>query len=676
MGIDLSALKKSMTSSKGSSGTDYSNYDSSKAKKNNRNSNFGNVGNKGGNSNKYVGAPYNFVGFSDKTIEVEGQISHNDTSSDLYSGEIVYEITAKTPINVGTGADKNTKVDGFYKNANGKYAIPGSTVRGLIRNNVQVLSLSSMNEDIDDYTMMYREVAAGADMDLYNKTLGNDQIQYQGHSLSILKNVKGGYIKNDNGKYYIYPTVLKDDKISSEFKEMNYYVLTERYVIDSYVDWKNNGKRGVFPYDFLIKNPNYMEHTTYSKFKKSEDRAGNTHYKNDQNNSYGPGFKKISYELKDLRKVIAVGAEGEFSNQGYLMVTGKMQEKKAMYIIPAADMDDNKRIQIPDDDIKSFKIDYEKRKTGLKQKQFFNLPEKGEMKPVFYIFLNDRLYFGFTPRLRLFNEYKVKDGLNNAHSKVIFDYARSLFGYADRSDSYKTRISFNDAEVKVSKNTERKTYLLAGPKPSSYMDYLEQGTTGKTTYNSEGFRLRGIKQYWLHKNVVPYHGKTNEKMDTVFDVLPEGTVFTGKVRYYNLRKEELGLLLWSLKLNPESEMNIGKAKAWGYGRVKLELKRAVKVDAVKSYSLDTFNALPVTENLDVEGLIGDYKDFMNKKLSSKPLMERKEIKDFFTMKDSTRIPDNSATRYMTLGNKREGIEDEYIKREVLPDIKTVVNKKK
>ncbi len=230
MGIDLSALKKSMTSSKGSSGTDYSNYDPSKAKKNNRNSNFGNVGNKGGNSNKYVGAPYNFVGFSDKTIEVEGQISHNDTSSDLYSGEIVYEITAKTPINVGTGADKNTKVDGFYKNANGKYAIPGSTVRGLIRNNVQVLSLSSMNEDIDDYTMMYREVAAGADKDLYNETLGNDQIQYQGHSLSILKNVKGGYIKNDNGKYYIYPTVLKDDKISSEFKEMNYYVLTVNYI--------------------------------------------------------------------------------------------------------------------------------------------------------------------------------------------------------------------------------------------------------------------------------------------------------------------------------------------------------------------------------------------------------------------------------------------------------------
>ena len=51
----------------------------------------------------------------------------------------------------------------FRKNENGKYCIPGSSVRGLIRNNVQILGFSSFEDDIDDYALMYRNVANGAE---------------------------------------------------------------------------------------------------------------------------------------------------------------------------------------------------------------------------------------------------------------------------------------------------------------------------------------------------------------------------------------------------------------------------------------------------------------------------------------------------------------------------------
>ena len=51
----------------------------------------------------------------------------------------------------------------------------------------------------------------------------------------------------------------------------------------------------------------------------------------------------------------------------------------------------------------------------------------------------------------------------------------------------------------------------------------------------------------------------------------------------NLTEEELGLLLWAIRLEKNSQMNIGKAKAYGYGRVSVVIKSAKKIDLQKSY---------------------------------------------------------------------------------------------
>ena len=120
----------------------------------------------------YVGAPYNFVSFPDQVYEYERKgckrlPSHGELGKEKesYTGEILYRIEPVTPIFVGGGTAKPQKGDGqkqeFYKNCEGRYAIPGNSVRGLLRSNVQVLSCSSMADDIEDYSMMYRSVAGG-----------------------------------------------------------------------------------------------------------------------------------------------------------------------------------------------------------------------------------------------------------------------------------------------------------------------------------------------------------------------------------------------------------------------------------------------------------------------------------------------------------------------------------
>ena len=56
--------------------------------------------------------------------------------------------------------------------------------------------------------------------------------------------------------------------------------------------------------------------------------------------------------------------------------------------------------------------------------------------------------------------------------------------------------------------------------------------------------------------------------------LDAGVRFNGKIRFYNVTEEELGMLLWGLLLEENSQQNIGKGKPYGYGRISVELKGA------------------------------------------------------------------------------------------------------
>ena len=270
---------------------------------------------------------------------------------------------------------------------------------------------------------------------------------------------------------------------------MNYYVVSERNVANN-----------MDAYPYFKKHPEYLQHKVERGFKKSE-WTGATHYKGIENPDYKPGYHKVSYEIHNLKNVSKIDEPDKLKNNGTLIGTGKMQEKKAQYIIPEIDRDKD-YIEISDTDIKSFKIDFEKKKNILKnQKEFFSLPEEGEEKPVFYIEYGGKLYFGFTPRLRVFYDYSVKKGLHQ--KKMDFDYAKSLFGVANEKHSYKSKVSFTDVVVCDNAKTREKCGLiLAGPKPSSYLDYICQESKKAATYNTEDFELRGVKQYWLRNNII------------------------------------------------------------------------------------------------------------------------------------------------------------------------------
>lgn len=601
---------------------------------------------------KYVSAPYNFIPFYNDVVEVkEEQLTNRaKISEELFSGEIKYKFIAKTPIFISDGKDN------FFKNEYGKYAIPGSSVRGLIRSNVQILGLSSFEQDIDDYYLMYRNVAAGANKDYYNKNLlGADPITVDKQRISVLKKVEAGYITKIGDAYYIYKSIL--EQITPELCKMNYYVLSERNIQKHLED-------GTF--DFFKDNPQYLQHDLAVPFKKDKG-----HYKGKTNDKYIPYCTPISYEIENQKNVTAVGMPGIYTNEGYLVGTGVMQKKKALYVIPEINEDEEKRIKIPEADIKAYRIDFEKKKNTLKSRfkdapeqleVIYGLPKEGVVKPIFYIELGKKIYFGPTPRLRVFYDFKVKDGLKQ--KKTDFDLAKSIFGTSTDKSKFKSKVSFSDAIAYSYKEGEIKNKILAEPKPTSYLDYLKQSVGSEVrTYNTEDFELRGQKQYWLHEGITSYGELgSNENIGSKIKPLDDKTIFQGKVRFKNLTEAELGLLVWAIKLNKESCMNIGKAKAYGYGVIKLD-DIDVKVLNPKRAYLGNLSELcsDIYDVKDPDELISAYKTFI-KKTEGVEIDKLTHIKEFFIMKDEEHIPGDAFTRYMHLGDKKQGLKDEYKER--------------
>ena len=107
-----------------------------------------------------IRAPYNFVPFSNKVLCRYGSVkelpSHDRLDKDLHSGEIHLTIEAKTPLFI---SDKNGY---FFRTPAGTCAIPGSSLRGLVRENMQILGFGLVRpeEDLQDYQILFREVAA------------------------------------------------------------------------------------------------------------------------------------------------------------------------------------------------------------------------------------------------------------------------------------------------------------------------------------------------------------------------------------------------------------------------------------------------------------------------------------------------------------------------------------
>lgn len=566
-------------------------------------------------ADKRVRAPYNFIPLSDKILlpydSVESLPAHDRIDPSLKTGEICVTMVADTPVFVSDG-DKNDPH--FFRGSNGKYMIPGSTIRGMVRENMQILGFGLMRpgEDLEDIQIYFRDFASASGSrddplkKYYCAALGIKQMPMpSGRPKAIPQLVKSGYLKKEKGKYKIYPS-------------KGSYMLVRR------------------------------DHPGVRCFGTEDARTENVYYR-----AEGDRVKEICP---------AVGEKNGL-RRGTLLYTGKPvrswnrqtggleDHPNHLYLIPEADWS-AQPLTLDEDDVLSYMEDFEKRRNVLgRNRNFWNLPLEGREKPVFYVQYEGHVYFGMSRFLRIGYRYPLSCGLPESHKAGMdkLDFPRAILGYVSKnSGSYRSRVSFGDfAADGEAYEMPPISMILGEPKPSYYPGYV----VGGKHYNHEDFRLRGYKQYWL-KEVEATDDNGKPRAATTIRPLPRGTKFSGTIRYKNLTEAELGLLLWCLRLEKGCYQSVGMAKPYGYGRMRLTIDAIKEFEAPALYDSGSFLVSDTkSDAAGVEEYIKKYCDYAEQHLADlAPIKENSPLRDFFFMKTSIRTPNEMC--YMSLKEYR------------------------
>ena len=571
-------------------------------------------------------APYNFVPFPEEIIhryKCFSELPSHDLSRKedqaLLSGEITFDIVAESPILVADGNKKDSEFYDFVKNAREKYEIPGSTLRGLIRNSLSVLSMSDWSKRIDEERYYYRMVGESSSRlaQTYHQTVDSSVEVYRGKRYSIAKNVKAGYlVKIANDKYVIYPART------------------------------DGGRKGRSYYKYHISQVN-------DRFKGRIKR-----------------FINEGFQVEDCRFAVNKDGKATYLNgrdapfEGKKIFSGPMKgrtAKQSFYIINEIDKD-AKPINISPSQLRAYKADYEFRKSkfpkGKKEtmEEYFSLPKEiglDNAKPCFYLQRGEQLYFGFTAFLRLTYDYTTRDAIPDhiKHSGFGIDYEKALFGFVEKDFAqysgknkpinYASRLSFFPSELSGEAGSKVKTKVtLRSPRASALQMYLDQdlNKAGYKSYNDKDAQVRGMKQYWV-KNILQDREGANE-----LHLLPRKSVFQAKIKFEHLHRDELGVLLWTLQ-GPQYHQ-IGMGKPYGYGLVRFTNLNCKTTNPSNMYQdLNRFFQLGF-EQADIESLIKDYKNYVKEKFSIN-LDKQESIQVFLKMKEKAPLSDKDMA-YMPL----------------------------
>lgn len=611
-------------------------------------------------------APYNFVPLPENKIltaleKGKALPGHDKMDPQRRTGEIHITLTACTPVFVSDG---NKNEPHFFRTAGKQYAIPGSTVRGMARENMQILSLSPLHlkDDFMDFQIYFRQFAGRNDdvsgdlKEYYREKLTIQPINKQ-RNTSVALDVKSGWIRCEQGKYYVFPTREPYLRVSRQRRDVQQF------------------------------NTSFLELRDEKERSAAETRANNARVVEVFYTDDGQGNVKQIFKPTDP----AVQEPEPRKKRGALLYTGKTVGKvlkNCIYLFPEPD-DAAKTERMSDEDVLSYREDFENRRNNLNayyNPSFWELPQEGQSKPVFYLKTDGHLYCGMTQFLRIGYKYPLSGGLPEYRVDLesLVDYPRAILGFVSQKESWRSRVSFSDC-LKVTEHQEMEPIqmILASPKPSWYPGYVVPDGNRAVHYNQEGrvmanagdeaakagFRLRGFKQYWLKEPVATSVVSDKKKVGTTIRPMPVGTKFTGTVRYQDLTAAELGLLLWSLRLGLEglqedkSEpcyQTIGMGKPYGYGRMLLT------IDSLTEYTPDSLYGgdlmAPESQQLEdeacaekVNAYIQAYDAEATDKLAgpgrrTQPLHKRASIQDFLWIR--SQIRSGSDYNYMALDDYR------------------------
>lgn len=547
-------------------------------------------------------APYNFISLPEKMVEAQPPLEHDryHPESVGVTGWIECELETSSPTYIrgmltetqfaefGQAKpdqltdEQKANMAAFFGVEKDVPLLPGSSLRGMIREIMEIVGHGRMRYVSPTPTFTFRAVAAQADdplRDPYRDVVG-----------PFARNVRAGFLEKRGDEWWIQPARLPSSLGLAE--------------------------RGAF---LKIKERNIPAKSVPGLYRLNSP-------------DYQPLYHPVSFDVEDKRgqrgrytAVTRIGSrEQGYGHQGVLICSGNMMEtgnktgrKNHALIL----MQDNqaRAIKIDSqaiDDYRDGLTPFQNELTAWGGQRWGCLKDGA---PVFYVPEGNTVrYFGHSPNFRIPARLDVSGETRAANPRdFVPDYLRNnpqpdlvevIFGWVeDKSDldiglkqQRAGRVFFTDARCAPGqenvwyKDDPIVPHVLASPKATTFQHYLVQdGRAGQNGHHPDNKKvlahygtspnethIRGYKLYW-HKGKKPdieasATERTHPKQLTKIKPVRDGVKFHFKVHFENLRPEELGLLWWALALpgekGKEYRHKLGMGKPLGMGGVAITPK--------------------------------------------------------------------------------------------------------
>jgi CRISPR-associated protein (TIGR03986 family) len=572
-----------------------------------------------------IPSPYNFVATDPQVAKADTvglNLCHDTPFQDGWSGYIELKIEATTPIYtraagdfrayrsksfsadcralVGTareqcevgrdlkGRDLFKAFTDCYRIPDGRPAIPSTSLRGVVRNLIEMLTNSRLGP-VNDRKYAVRDLN-NPDRSLYGNWMSDSS------SGSFEPRVRAGWLSAKGDEWFITPCEL---------------ARVEQEDLERFAGHVRLGGRGTLERKYQA----WLKARMSTAMQWQIDQlTGHRH----------SGGKTLRY-----RKAMPVQGQG---TGGTLVFTGQpmdrlpgrpgrkhlefvfFDEAKDPVLVDPAQRRTFLQTHTDASDRPSESWTYWKSKLGAGERIpvfYLAYPTAGDAKPgqrtVAFSNATHLHSFGLALMFRLAYKLTLKEAIPQTHRETPgsgkMDFTEALFGYQrdKEDDGLRSRLAFGPCIAdRDAHQLPPVITVLGGPKPTYYPNYLKQPYDPanprrlgpdkhyRTLMDADGqTELRGWKFYPAHPDKrdpgpglplppAKENGERNYDTATAFRPLAAGTTFTGRLRFHNLRPAELGALVWALTWGGDSTLRhrIGMAKPLGYGCAKISIAGA------------------------------------------------------------------------------------------------------
>lgn len=559
-------------------------------------------------------APYTFVPMSSTVLPspVADKLDLSRPLGEAYCGKISIAWTNETPLLVGgpiqTSDDGETSLSTPVE-IDGRYCLPGSTLRGAIRSLVEIAAYGRLTF-YDDYVGHTRNFDGYRWRESYGCGDQNTKVEggwlfEEGGTYRLVKAQVESILIADLVKL-IRPGSLSTDSWHMATLDERWKLLKKNQLDDVKLLSTFLKSKGALPAQLILTGPSVGKPATKerkSTFKKKVEHI-----------FVWPSRATDRYVDPTLAKRFLSSLHRD----------GRTRKP------PVANYD----ALIQEGFVDRFDPQTNKNKPSIEEqmqpgnRQHYGLP----------VFLHwdkqgKRQIFSLTSMIRAPMRRSLKDVAQDMQvggKEVPYDLAQALFGWAppdleerERQErrplhpqerGLRSRVQFGFAWLQGEQRPPllEKDMTPTAPAASFWPFYLRpiEPTKEPPDYDNEDVRLAGRKRYPARAGTQKLPKTSKDKMLQNLQFLREGARFSSEIRVKNITKVELGALVWALTLGQQGRTDrgfrhmIGRAKGFGYGQVKTKISTHSITSAKDGHQADLTAAMEAFEQW-VERAIAD-----------------------------------------------------------------------